>query len=93
VAASREFYAAADKAAGQYNIGIVSLSSGQFETAALAFEAAAAPPALVHARRERAAQARHLASLEPGEEHSMSAVEAAAGLPTRWLRPRSRSRA
>jgi tetratricopeptide (TPR) repeat protein len=65
VAASREFYAAADKAAGQYNIGIVSLSSGQFETAALAFEAAARLRPSFTLARERAAQARHLAALEP----------------------------
>ena len=66
VAASREFYGAGDKAAGQYNIGIISLSSGQFETAALAFEAAARLRPSFTLARERAAQARHLASLEPG---------------------------
>jgi Flp pilus assembly protein TadD len=65
VAASREFYEAGDKAAGQYNIGIISLSSGQFETAALAFEAAARLRPSFTLARERAAQARRLASLEP----------------------------
>jgi tetratricopeptide (TPR) repeat protein len=64
-AASREFEAAGDKAAGQYNIGMVSLSSGQFEAAALAFEAAARLRPSFTLARERAAQARRLASLEP----------------------------
>jgi tetratricopeptide (TPR) repeat protein len=64
-AASREFDAAGDKAAGQYNLGIVSLASRRFETAAAAFDAASRLRPSFALARERAAQARHLASLEP----------------------------
>jgi Tfp pilus assembly protein PilF len=66
--ARREFDAAGDRAAAQYNLGIVSLASRRFARAAAAFEAAARLRPSFARARERAVQARQLASHEPEGE-------------------------